>query len=78
MMPPSVPLTEATEFGGWYEEGSVSATPVLAIAAPTRAVATVSGGGFGGNLRRPFTAGWWAEVAIRSGFRAREEYGEAD
>lgn len=79
MMLPSVTLTEAAGFGRLYKEsGSVSATPVLAIAAPTRAVATLSGGGFGGNLRRPFTVGWWAEVAIRSGFRAEEEHGEAD
>ncbi len=79
MMLPSVTLTEAAGFGRLYKEpGSVSATPVLAIAAPTRAVATLFGGGFGGNLRRPFTVGWWAEVAIRSGFRAEEEHGEAD
>ncbi len=79
MMLPSVTLTEAAGFGRLYKEpGSVSATPALATAAPTRAVATLSGGGFGGNLRRSFTVGWRAEVAIRSGFRAEEEHGEAD
>ena len=79
MMLPSVTLTEATGFWRLYKEpGSVSAIPVLPIAAPTRAVATLSGGGFGGNFRWPFTAGWRAEVAIRSSFRVEEEHGETD
>ena len=79
MMLPSIPLTEARKCGRWYEEsGSVSAAPVLAIAAPTRAVAASAIGGFGGKLRRPFTADWWAGFAVCSGFRAGEEHGEAD
>ncbi len=70
-------LTEATGFGRWYEEpGSASAAPALATDPPTRAVAALSGGGFGCDLLRPFTAGRSAGmIAVRSGFRAGEEHG---
>ena len=72
----SVPRTEATGFGGWYEEsGSVSATPALAIAAPTRAVAALSGGGSGADLLRMSPAGRSPGGVVRLGFRAGEEHG---
>ncbi len=73
---PSVTLAEATGFGRWYEEsGSVSGTPALVSAEPTRAVAALSGGGFGADLLRPFPAGWSAGIAVRLDFRAGEEHG---
>ncbi len=73
---PSGTLTEAMGFGRLYKEpGSVSATPALVTAEPTRAVAALSGGGFGAALLRPFPAGWSAGIAVRSGFRAGEEHG---
>ena len=73
----SVPRTEATGFGGWYEEsGSVSATPALAIAAPTRAVAALSGGGSGADLLLQMSpAGRSPGEVVRLGFRAGEEHG---
>ena len=72
----SVPRTEATGFGGWYEEpGSVSATPALAIAAPTRAVAALSGGSSGADLLRMSPATNPPGGVVRLGFRAGEEHG---
>ena len=74
-----MPITEATGFGQWREElGSVSATPALVTAEPTRAVVTLFAGGFGGDLRWPFTAGWSVGIAVRSSFRTGEEYGKSD
>ena len=55
--------------------GSVSAAPALASAAPTRAVAALSGGGFGADFLRLSPAGRSAGGAVRLGFRAGEEHG---
>ena len=57
------------------EPDSASATPALVTADPTRAVAAVSGRGFGAALLRPFPAGWSAGVAVHSGFWTGDEHG---
>ena len=80
MMLPSVTLTEATGFGRLYEEpGSVSAAHALAPGPPTRAVAALSGRGFGAALLRPFAAGRSAGMsAVRLDLRAEGEHGKVD
>lgn len=69
-------LTEATGFGRFYKEpGTVSGIPALVTAEPFRAVAALSGGGFGAHPLRPFPAGWSAGVAVSLGFWAGGEHG---